>query len=140
MEKEFIKNWIAKNKKLTEKEFPKEFLFDCETEVLQLPEKNLLFGDQFFGQYQICDITGEVYFQEEDFYKSKYIVYANKNKPKEILIPVELGNIETVVKNYEKHLDTVIAAIKKELLKLQIKTSGDEIVQQIFKSLNLSRF
>ncbi len=140
MEKLFIKNWIAKNSKLTEREFPKEFLIDCETQVLQMPEKNLIFGEQFFGQYQICDISGNVFFQEEDFYKSKYIVYANKNRPKEIHIPVELGNIEIVVKNYEKHLDTVIAAIKKELLKLQIKTSADEIVQQIFKSLNLSRF
>ncbi|MFH0733589.1 MAG: hypothetical protein V1773_04490 [bacterium] len=140
MEKEFIKNWIIKNSKLLQKEFPNDFVDFEQIEELNMPEKNLIFGDPFFGLFQICDISGEVYFQEEDIYKVKYIIYSNKNKPKKISIPVKQEDINLAVKSYEKYLDEIILQIKQELNQLQVKVNNDEIVQQIFKALNLIRF
>ncbi len=140
MEKEFVKNWITKNTKILQKEFPKDFITEEQIEEIDMPGKNLIFGDPFFGLFQICDISGDVYFQEEDIYKVKYIIYSNKNKPLKISIPVKQEDITNAVKNYEKYLDEIISQIKKELNQLQVKVNNDEIVQQIFKALNLIRF
>jgi hypothetical protein len=140
MEKQFIKNWIIKNSANYEKIFPQDFLSDEKLTNIKMPEKQLVLGDLFFGFYQICSADGEVYFNEEEIYKAKYIVYASKLKQNSLDIPIELSDITTVVRKYEKYLDSIIIKIKQDIAKEQVKIKEDEAVRQIFNIINLIRF
>ncbi len=140
MEKIFIKNWIAKNSSKFKSEFPKDFLTNENLITISMPGKQLVLGDLFFGFYQICSADGEVYFNEEEIYKAKYIVYASKLKRDTLEIPADLNDITSVVRKYEKYLDSIIIKIKQEITKEQIKIKEDEAVRQIFNIMNLIRF
>jgi len=140
MEKDLIKNWLAKNRKIINKEFPKDFIGGLDCESIRMPEKILLLGEQFFGFYQLCDTNGELYFQEEELSKAKYIAYCSILKSDSISIPLNINDINTVVRAYEKHLDSMIISIKNEVANAQLKTKDDEIVRQIFNTLNLIRY
>jgi hypothetical protein len=140
MEKTFIKEWISKNSEIFKNEFPKDFLADEKLITIDMPEKQLVLGDLFFGFYQICSADGEVYFNEEEIYKAKYIVYASKLKKNKLEIPEDLNEIRAVVKKYEKYLDNIIIKIKNDLSKESIKMKEDEAVRQIFNIMNLIRF
>ncbi|HPN37324.1 MAG TPA: hypothetical protein PL041_02900 [Melioribacteraceae bacterium] len=140
MEKEFIKNWISKNSKLFNKVFPDDFLTVENTSELVMPGKQLVMGDLFFGFYQVCSADGEEYFNEEEVYKAKYIVYSSKQKQEIVKIPNDIVDVTLVVKKYEKYLDGIIIKIKQDINKSQLKIKEDEAVRQIFNIINLIRF
>ena len=58
-EKEFIQSWVLKLKEEKFKSFPDDFTIDTEYETILLPEKRILIGQEFFGEYEIIDAEGK---------------------------------------------------------------------------------
>ena len=78
-EKEFQNNWRDKLKENL-KEFPNDFLSSESTEELVLPPKPLIIANELFGNYEISDLDDNVVCTTDDYYKVKYILYANRNR------------------------------------------------------------
>lgn len=87
-EKDFKTKWIEKIKGSL-RSFSKDFISKIPTQKLLLPCKTLVSGCEFFGSYEIADLDSKVYFRTENKYKLKYILYANRDLPAFINIPID---------------------------------------------------
>jgi hypothetical protein len=140
-EKEFISQYINKHYKTSSKIFPDDFTNLTDTEKLEMPNKTLVLGNEFFGAIEILTTEGTPVLQAESIHKAKYIVYANLNRSGNIIIPKNKNEIKTAVENYEKHLDWILLDIEEELSKeLPESRNLDSITNAIFLKLNLVRY
>ncbi|MCF8262096.1 MAG: hypothetical protein K9J12_15070 [Melioribacteraceae bacterium] len=123
------------------KTFPIDFLPECDVSLIDLPGKQLVFGSELFGSYELTDVEGNPALQVDSYEKAKYILYANRTRPKEIKMPELPENVVTTIKAYEKHLDELVRAIVKDY-KSHFPQSArfHEVSNQIFTALNLNRF
>ncbi|WKZ69065.1 MAG: hypothetical protein QY331_13980 [Melioribacteraceae bacterium] len=138
-EKEFAKEWVTNNKGKINS-FPDDFLSSGKTEKIILPQKVLVLGSELFGTYEILDEHGNEELKVDDIYKAKFILYSNRTKPKYINCPIDVNEIKSVVKSYEKYLDELLEQIKKEFKStFPDSKSFPEISNYIFNSLNLKR-
>ncbi|OGU64693.1 MAG: hypothetical protein A2499_06715 [Stygiobacter sp. RIFOXYC12_FULL_38_8] len=138
-EKEFISKWIDKIR-VELKKFPGDFLKGEECTTLNLPPKLLIFPPPLFNTYQVIDESGETVFSTDEHFKAKYVIYANRTRPKELQIPVNDLRIYEIVRDYEKHLDTFLKEMELEFKKLFANPKGfKRISLQIFNSLDLIR-
>lgn len=139
--KEFEKKWIHKIEKELLKKFPDEFISISDTTTIQMPQKALSIGSEFFGNYEIIDSAGNTIFTFDNYFKVKYILYANRLKPKEILIPNDLAKITSAVKEYERLLDSFLREIERSY-KIEFPESKffEKISANIFSALNLQRY
>lgn len=138
--KEFISKKVKELSSEGIKNFPDDFIISCDTTSLTLPGETLIIGNEFFGMYEIITSKGNLFGQPESFIKAKYIVYSGKHRDKTISIPLEEKNIEAMVRNYEKYLDTILRQIDNEYIKNF--PDGNElhsITNDIFRKLNLNR-
>lgn len=147
-EKEFITKWINKIKSEL-KEFPNDFVNDFNQNTIDMPSRNLLIAPPLFDNYEIIDSDGNIYFRTDNYFKAKYIVYSNRNRPKKISIPSDLSDVESAVKKYETYLFNILKEIevdfKKEVLQSDVKahqTKSEKnfefVSNQIFSALNLT--
>lgn len=138
--KEFIAKKIKDFRAEGLKIFPGDFLLSNDTTSLSLISNALIVGSEFFGSYEVLTAEGSLFCSTETLANAKYIVYAGKQKNKEIKIPLNEKDIETSVKEYEKYLDGLLRQIKKEY-KAQFPDGKDilSVVKEIFTLLNLSR-
>jgi len=140
-EKEFISKWITKLSGDGLKNFPADFIQTENLKTVELPQKSLLIGNEFFGAYEIITADGTSILQAESYSEAKYYVYSNRNKERVINIPLNSGEIEAAVLAYESYLDEVIKRIeksyKKELPDLKM---GDAAINDIFRALNINRY
>lgn len=140
-EKEFISGWTKKIAEAGIKNFPDDFIKDLSTEVFKLPGKTLVIGQEFFGSHEILTIDGDSFLQVSSYSKAKYIVYANRLKPKIIKIPLLVSEIKTIVSNYEIYLDGILKEIKIDYNKIFPDGKNSIMsVNEIFKILNLNRY
>jgi len=138
--KDFENGWIEKLEKEI-KSFPEDFIQNIKTKRIKMPGKDLIKGSELFGSYEISDIEGNTFFQTDNLYELKYILYANKEKPKNIKLPVNKNDIETVVKSYEKYLDEILKNIELEYKKYFANPSKlHSAINKIFSNLNLRRY
>lgn len=139
--KEFEKKWIHKIEKELLKKFPDEFISITDTSVIKMPQKALSIGTEFFGNYEIVDSDGNTIFSVDNYYKAKYILYSNRLKPKEILMPNDLSKIISAVKEYERLLDSFLREIERSY-KLEFPESKffERTSSNIFSALNLQRY
>ncbi len=138
--KEFEKYWIEKLENEF-KSFPEVFLDNIKTKNLKMPGKDLIKGSELFGVYEISDINGETFFQTENIYKLKYILYGNRNKPERIKIPINEIDFEFVTKAYEKYLDNLLKNIETDYKKHFVNSSKlHSTISKIFSKLNLRRY
>jgi hypothetical protein len=138
--KEFIGKKVKELSTEGLKSFPEDFIFPCDSTSLNLPGETLIIGNEFFGSYEILTSKGNLFGKPESFIKAKYIVYAGKHRNKIISIPLEEKNIETMVRNYEMYLDTLLRQIENEYA--GIFPDGIDlhsITNDIFRKLNLIR-
>jgi len=138
-DKDFVNKWIEKiesNFKL----FPSDFLGSIETENFEMPGKTISLGSELFGQYEIVDLNGNSILQTDDYNVIKYILYANRLKPKLILKPKDSTETKRIVKEYELHLDSIIKEIKFELNKLLPTSNFLRVSNLIFNALNIQRY
>jgi len=140
-EKEFIAHYINKHSETKGKIFPDDFTNLTDTEKLEMPNKTLVLGNEFFGVVEILTTEGTPVLQADNIYKAKYIVYANLNRSDNIIIPKNKNEIKTAVENYEKHLDWILLDIDEELKKkLPDSRNLHSVTNEIFLKLNLVRY
>ncbi len=138
-ERDFVSKWIKKIESNFQK-FPNDFVGDIETENYDLPGKPITLGSELFGQYEIVDLDGNPVLQTDDYNFIKYILYANRLKPRSIPKPISATEIARVVKEYEAQLDSIVKEIKSELKNLLPTSDFLRVSNQIFNALNLQRY
>ena len=140
-EKEFITQYINKHTEISSKIFPDDFTNLTETEKLEIPDKTIVLGSEFFGSVEILTTEGTPVLQAENIHKAKYILYANLNRSGNIIIPKKENEIKTAVENYEKHLDWILLDIEEEI-KINLPESRNlhSVTNEIFLKLNLVRY
>ncbi len=138
-EKDFIKKWIEKIDNGL-KNFPNDFLSGIETYTFKMPGKPITLGSELFGVFEIVDTDGNVILQTDDYNFIKYVLYSNRFKPSEILVPNDISDISKIVKEYGSHLDLQIKEIKLELSEIIPTSDFMKVSNQIFNSINLQRY
>ncbi len=140
-EKEFISGWTKKIEEAGIKNFPDDFIENLTTKEFNLPGKALVIGQEFFGSYEILTIDGDSFLHVKSYIQAKYIIYANRLKPKIILIPLTESEIKTIVSNYENYLDEILKKIKLDYNKIFPDGKNSILsANEIFKILNLTRY
>jgi len=122
------------------KSFPIDFINSKSLSTIEVPDKVLLLGKEFFGSYEVSSAAGDFVLTFINEFEAKYVVYASQNRKSKIKIPVDLIAIKKAVEDYEKYLDQILQQIKKDYLK---KFSNEKnltsVSNEIFKKLNLTR-
>lgn len=139
-EKDFI---FSKSKDLSLsglKNFPQDFSNSKKTSTIEVPEKVLLLGKEFFGSFEVTSATGDFVLSFQNEFEAKYVVYASHNRKNKINIPVEHLAIRSAVEEYEKYLDKLLLEIKNDYQKKINNGKNITLVSnEIFKKLNLTR-
>ena len=139
-EKDFI---FSKSKELQLsglKSFPAAFTDLKQTQSIEVPDKQLILGKEFFGSFEVTTPSGDFVLTFSNETEAKYIVYASTNRINKIKIPKEAESIKKVVEEYEKYLDTILQEIRKEYNKRFPTGKNLTLVSNsIFKKLNLIR-
>jgi len=122
------------------KNFPSDFTDLKHTGIIEVPEKQLLLGKEFFGSYEVSTTAGDFVLTFNNEFEAKYIVYASQNRKNKIKVPKELKSIKTAVENYENYLDQLLNEIKKDYLARFSSGKNYTIISnEIFNKLNLIR-
>ena len=139
-EKDFI---FSKSKELSLsgiKNFPLDFLSFKNFTDIEVPDKVLVLGKEFFGSYEVSSATGDFVITFNNEFEAKYVVYASRNRKNNIKIPKELSVIKKAVEEYELYLDRLLLEIKKDYLKkINNGKNFSSVSNEIFKKLNLTR-
>jgi hypothetical protein len=122
------------------KNFPIDFINSKNIKVIDIPEKQLVLGKEFFGSYEVSTIAGDFLLNFCNAYEAKYIVYASKNRKDKIIIPKEPDTIKSAVDSYEKYLDQLLQEVKKDYItRFSNGKNFTSVSNEIFKKLNLTR-
>ncbi|MGE5680038.1 MAG: hypothetical protein ACM34K_04080 [Bacillota bacterium] len=140
-EKEFTTEWIEKLKGGALKPFPGQLSSDVKTSQIEMPEKNILMGEELFGSFELIDSEGNPAMVTDSLAKAKYILYGSREKPKTMEIPVDEQKTSEMVRQYEKHLDSLIRDMEKDYnSKFPKLKNFFSVSNNIFNSLNLKRY
>ena len=139
-EQDFI---FSKSKELSLagiKNFPIDFLQTKKLSEIEVPDKVLILGKEFFGSFEVSSATGDFVMTFTNESEAKYVVYASRNRKNKINVPRELTSIKKSVEDYEKYLDELLQDIKKDYLKkINNGKNFTSVSNEIFKKLNLTR-
>jgi hypothetical protein len=139
-EKDFI---FSKSKELSLsglKRFPIDFIKSKNLDTIEVPDKVLVLGKEFFGSFEVSSASGDFILTFNNLYEAKYFVYASQNRKNKIQIPGEISGIKKSVENYEQYLDELLQEIKSDYLKKFISGKNlTSVSNEIFKKLNLTR-
>lgn len=139
-EKDFI---FSKSKELSLtgiKNFPVDFITSKQPTEIEVPEKVLLLGKEFFGSFEVISATGDFSISFNDEFEAKYVVYASHNRKSKIKMPAEKVNVRKAVEDYEKYLDKLLQEIKNDYQrKFNNGKNFTAVSNEIFKKLNLIR-
>jgi hypothetical protein len=139
-EKDFI---FSKSKDLSLsglKNFPQDFTFSKKINSIDVPEKVLSLGKEFFGSFEVTSATGDFVMTFQNEFEAKYVVYASQNRKNLINIPADQSAVINAVKEYEKYLDNLLLEIKNEYQrKVNNGKNLTTVSNEIFKKLNLTR-
>lgn len=139
-EKDFI---FSKSKDLLLsglKNFPQDFTFSKKINSIDVPEKVLSLGKEFFGSFEVTSATGDFVMTFQNEFEAKYVVYASQNRKNFINIPDDQSAVINAVKEYEKYLDNLLLEIKNEYQrKVNNGKNLTAVSNEIFKKLNLTR-
>ena len=138
---DFVTNWSNEISSNILIDFPGRFIEGKKSDILNLPGKPLLKGSQLFGTYEVIDIEGELVHSSNDPNEIKYILYSNRNYPKEIKILTSSDELETAVAEYEIHLDNILMLLKDDFKShFPNSINAEEVINKVFRILNLQRF
>jgi hypothetical protein len=122
------------------KNFPVDFLNLKDLSEIEVPNKVLVLGKEFFGSYEVSSATGDFVMTFTNESEAKYVVYASRERKRKIKFPGNSDSIKKAVENYENYLDELLLDIKKDYQK---KINGGKnftsVSNEIFKKLNLTR-
>jgi len=139
-EKDFI---FSKSKELSLsglKRFPIDFIKSKSLNTIEVPDKVLVLGKEFFGSYEVSSAGGDFVLTFSNVFEAKYVVYASHQRKNKINIPNEISNIKKSVEDYEQYVDGLLQQIKKDYLKkFSSGKNFTAVSNEIFKKLNLTR-
>jgi len=122
------------------KEFPLDFIDKKNLSEIEVPDKMLIMGKEFFESYEVTSATGDFVLTLSDESEAKYIVYASRNRKNKIKIPRDPVSIKKSVDEYEKYLDNLLLDIRKDYQKkFNNGKNFTSVSNEIFKKLNLVR-
>lgn len=144
-EKEFVLDWCHKLEEEGFKVFPDEFIDlsdnSFEKKNVELPNKTLVLGDEFFGAYEVHSVEGKSVYQAPTLEEAKFIIYASRMKPSNILIPQDSKVLKNALKNYENYLDFIIKKIRDDYRKCFPDSKNvNQAVNDIFRVCNIVRY
>lgn len=99
------------------KNFPIDFYNLKNFTEIDVPDKVLVLGKEFFGSYEVSSTSGDFVMTFSNELEAKFIVYASRNRKNKIKIPRDSESIENAVEEYEKYLDILLQDIRKDYLK-----------------------
>lgn len=138
---DFIEIWTEKIKSELLKDFPTQFIDGKEYNVISLPGKPLIKGSQLFGLYEVIDVEGNLVFSSSNMNEVKYVLYSSRNHTNEIKILTSIEELEDAVSDYENHLDNIMLALKDDFKShFPNSTKGEEVLNKVFRILNLQRY
>ena len=139
-EKDFIFSKSKELQLLGIKNFPADFINKKSFNSIKVPDKNLILGKEFFGNFEVTTPASDFVMTFNNEHEAKYLVYASKNRKHHINIPNEERNIKDAVESYEKYLDELLREIKKDYFKrFAAGKNFTSVSSEIFKKLNLAR-
>lgn len=122
------------------KGFPLEFIDKKNLSEIEVPDKMLVLGKEFFGSYEVTSATGDFALSFTNESEAKYIVYASRNRKRKIKVPRDPASIKKSVDEYENYLDNLLLDIRKDYLKkFSNGKNFTSVSNEIFKKLNLTR-
>ena len=122
------------------KNFPIDFYNSKNLTEIDVPDKVLVLGKEFFGSYEVSSTSSDFVITFSNALEAKYIVYASRNRKNKIKIPSDSESIKNAVEEYEKYLDMLLQDIKKDYLKkINNGKNFSSVSNEIFKKLNLTR-
>lgn len=122
------------------KNFPIDFYNLKSCKEIDVPDKVLVLGKEFFGSYEVSSTSGDFVMTFSNEFEAKFIVYASRNRKNKIKIPRDSESIENAVEEYEKYLDMLLQDIRKDYLKkINNGKNFSAVSNEIFKKLNLTR-
>ena len=139
-EQDFI---FSKSKELSLsglKNFPIDFIQAKNLSEIEVPDKVLVLGKEFFGSFEVSSATGDFVMTFTNESEAKYVVYASRERKNKIKIPRDSASIKKTVEDYESYLDQLLQDIKKDYLKkINNGKNFTSVSNEIFKKLNLTR-
>ena len=139
-EKEFILGWTARLSSEGIKSFPYDFITFNEHKEVRLPGKTLVLGEEFFGNYEIITVEGVSVLHAESNDQAKFILYANRNRPEIMHVPLKESDLKFSVSAYEKYLDSIIRRIESDYREnFPDEKNFDAVMNEIFRVMNLTR-
>ena len=139
-EKEFIAKTVEHYLGKGIKVFPVDFAERTFVDVLDIPQKKLILGEELFGSFEIITSDGSQVLLTDDLMKGKFIVYASCNANGLIEIPQEKKMVVDAVEKYENYIDFILVEIQKDF-KTAFPDSENNlnVINEVFKKLNLIR-
>jgi len=137
----FIENWISNVQSSGIRKFPYHFIDDSQLDIVSIPIKTLVIGQEFFGAYEIITTDGESVYHADNYDEAKFIVYSSKERNGKAYIPKDKSMIKTLVDSYNKYLDDLLAQIKNDYKKnFPDGKNIHPVSNEIFQKLNLIRY
>lgn len=137
----FIENWLIKVQASEIQKFPHHFIDESQLDIVSIPIKTLVIGQEFFGAYEIITTEGESVFQANNYDEAKFIVYSSKERNGKSYIPKDRSMIKTLVDSYNNYLDDLLTQIKNDYKKIfKDGKNVHAVSNEIFKKLNLIRY
>ncbi len=122
------------------KNFPIDFLNLKDYSEIEVPNKVLVLGKEFFGSFEVSSATGDFVISFTNESEAKYVVYASKDRKSKIKIPNNSDSLKNTVESYENYLDGLLNDIKKDYQKkFNSGKNFTSVSNEIFKKLNLTR-
>jgi len=138
--KEFVSLYINNFSEKEIKNFPDDFADLTDTKLLDLPNKTIVMGNEFFGQFEITTTDGTSVHQAADINEAKYIVYASRFRSGKVVIPNKRSGIKEAVEKYEDHLDSILHDIEGNFLnEFPNSPELNQTTNEIFLKLGLVR-
>ncbi|MFZ1280116.1 MAG: hypothetical protein WAR59_04720 [Ignavibacteriaceae bacterium] len=140
-EKLFIDNWISKIQTEGIKQFPFHFIDETQLDIISIPIKTLVVGQEFFGAYEIITTNGEQVYQASTSDEAKFFVYSSKQRDGKAYLPKDKSMISKIVSLYNNYLDELIDKVKVDYKKLFPDGKNFlNVSNEIFQKLNLIRY
>jgi hypothetical protein len=140
-EKLFIENCLSKILSAGIKQFPIYFIDESQLDIISIPKKTLVIGQEFFGAYEIITTDGESVYQASNYDEAKFIVYSSKERNGKTYIPKDKSKIKSLVDTYNNYLDDILNQIKKDYKKnFPDGKNIHAVSNEIFQKLNLLRY
>lgn len=140
-EKYFIDKWINKVQSAGIKKFPLHFIDETQIDIIPIPVKTLVIGQEFFGAFEIITTDGESVYQASDYAEAKFFVYSSKERNGKAYLPKDNSTIKNLVDTYNNYLDDLLNQINTDYKKIFPAGKNLQTVSnEIFQKLNLIRY